>query len=79
MRRPCWLHLLTSCLLPQSYLTAQGNRDIKFGSITAPDFAKTQFILGSHTQDVSFTDMDNIFFLPCQRLRSICFKKTPEL
>lgn len=38
MRRPRWLYLLTFCLLPQSYLSAQGNADIKFGKITAADF-----------------------------------------
>lgn len=38
MRFSRWLYLLTFFLLPQSYLSAQGNADIKFGKITAADF-----------------------------------------
>ncbi len=38
MRFARWLYLLTFFVLPQSYLSAQGNADIKFGKITAADF-----------------------------------------
>jgi hypothetical protein len=76
MRFPRWLYLLTFFLLPQSYLSAQGNADIKYGKITAPDFAKTRFIFNSHTQAVSNIDMDNISFLPGQGLRSISIFET---
>lgn len=38
MRFSRWLYLLTFFVLPQSYLSAQGNADIKFGKITAGEF-----------------------------------------
>ncbi len=66
MRHPRWLYLLTFCLLPQSYLSAQGNRDIKSGKITAAEFnlvaegfdSSVKSVLISNTGSASFGEND---------------------
>ncbi len=62
MRHPRWLYLLTFCLLPQSYLSAEGNTDIKSGNITVAGFilsaerfySSVKSVLISNTGSTSF-------------------------